>query len=125
MVSKTAGSSDKKAAPPKRRSFLLAKVVAYFFRRPNTPAARLPTPRSPSNGSGDAVCGSWPLLLLWFWLLALWSALCVVLCELWSVVDVVEDVLGATLLWPAFESGGFVVVLGVEVAEPLVVGVVC
>jgi len=48
--------------------------------------------------------------------------LCVVLCELWSVVEV-EVVLGATLLCPALESGGFVVVLGVVVAEPLVPGV--
>jgi hypothetical protein len=45
-------------------------------------------------------------------LAAFGSVLCDVPCELWSVV--VVEVLGVALLCPA---GGFVAVLGVEVAE--------
>ena len=35
----------------------------YFFRRVTKPAARDPKPRSPSKGSGEAVCGRLPAAL--------------------------------------------------------------
>jgi hypothetical protein len=44
--------------------------VGYFFLRPRKPAAKDPNPSKPSNGSGEAVWGS-------FWLasaLVFWSA---------------------------------------------------
>ena len=52
------------------RAFLL-RVKAYFLRRENMPVKKEPIPKSPSKGSGDAVCGSLPLLLP---AAAVWSA---------------------------------------------------
>jgi hypothetical protein len=44
----------------------------YFFLRPKKPAAKEPNPSKPSNGSGEAVWGSfWPASAFAF---ALWSA---------------------------------------------------
>jgi hypothetical protein len=70
------------------------------------PPAKEPMPSNPSNGSGDADCGSWfcavcvlsaLLLVAAFWsvALALWS----VAFALWSVAE-----LEAAELWPAFWS---------------------
>jgi hypothetical protein len=48
---------------------------SYFFLRLIKPAAIEPNPSRPSNGSGDAVCGSfWPAFALWSAAVAFWSA---------------------------------------------------
>ena len=40
----------------------------YFFLRPRKPAAKEPNPNKPSNGSGEAVWGSfWPASAFAFW----------------------------------------------------------
>jgi len=40
--------------------------VGYFFLRPKKPAAKEPNPNKPSNGSGEAVWGSfWPASAFW------------------------------------------------------------
>jgi len=40
--------------------------VGYFFLRPRMPAAKEPNPSKPSNGSGEAVWGSfWPAFAFW------------------------------------------------------------
>ena len=67
------------------RAFLLAfllRVKAYFLRRENMPVKKEPIPKSPSKGSGDAVCGSLPLLLP---AAAFWSAAELVPAALWSL----------------------------------------
>ena len=84
--------------------------VSYFFLRPKKPAAKEPNPSKPSNGSGEAVWGSfWPEFALAFWSaaevlsaaveflsveVALWSAAVVLLegVALWSVVVLVDGV---------------------------------
>lgn len=46
----------------------------YFLRRLNKPTPSEPSPRSPSRGSGEAVCGSFPLFCadaFWFWSISL------------------------------------------------------
>jgi hypothetical protein len=50
--------------------------VGYFFLRPKKPAAKEPNPSKPSNGSGEAVWGSfWPASAFAFWSAAgAWSA---------------------------------------------------
>lgn len=45
--------------------------VGYFFLRPKKPAAKEPNPSKPSNGSGEAVWGSFCPAF------AFWSAACV------------------------------------------------
>ena len=78
--------------------------VGYFFLRPKKPAAQEPNPNKPSNGSGEAVWGSfWPEFAFALWSaaealsaaveflsveVALWSAAVVLLegVALWSLV---------------------------------------
>jgi hypothetical protein len=105
----------------------------YFFLRPKKPAAKEPNPSKPSNGSGEAVWGSfWPEFAFAFWSaaealsaaveflsveVALWSAAVVLLVEgvveleaaaFWSVllgvVVLVEGLWAAVELAAAFWS---------------------
>ena len=67
--------------------------VGYFFLRPKRPAAKEPNPSRPSNGSGEAVWGSfWPALAF-----ALWSAEA-------ALSEAVEFVSVEVAFWPALEA---------------------
>jgi hypothetical protein len=95
----------------------------YFFLRPKKPAAKEPNPSKPSNGSGEAVWGSfWPASALFafaFWSAAgVWSALVEFLSAevaFWSAAVLLE---GAAL-WSApvvLLAGGFCAVVLLEAA---------
>jgi hypothetical protein len=95
----------------------------YFFLRPKKPAAKEPNPSKPSNGSGEAVWGSfWPASALFafaFWSAAgVWSALVEFLSAevaFWSAAALLE---GAAL-WSApvvLLAGGFCAVVLLEAA---------
>src|SRR6185312_3704803 len=70
--------------------FSLAGGQSYFLRRLRRPAPRDPRPRSPSRGSGEAVCGSlplacpegafWSISLMWRTWFPFWSEVVAEVC---------------------------------------------
>lgn len=87
--------------------------VGYFFLRPKKPAAKEPNPSKPSNGSGEAVWGSfWPasaLLAFAFWSAAgAWSAA----VEFLSVEVALWSAAAALLAGAAFWSVPVVLLAG-------------
>jgi hypothetical protein len=82
--------------------------VGYFFLRPKKPAAKEPNPSKPSNGSGEAVWGSfWPASAFWS-AAGAWSAAVALL----SVEGAVWSAAAALLAGAAFGSVPVVVLAG-------------
>jgi hypothetical protein len=82
--------------------------VGYFFLRPRKPAAKEPNPNRPSNGSGEAVWGSfWPASAVWSATGALSAAVAFLSVEVafWSAA-------AALLAGAAFWSAPVVLVAG-------------
>jgi len=98
-----------------------------YLRRLKRPVRSDPRPSNPSRGRGEAVCGRLPA----FWpAAAFWSALCelgaLAADELLGAACSVADELGAVALLPAAAPAalGSVVLLGVELVEDELLGVV-
>jgi hypothetical protein len=93
--------------------------VGYFFLRPKKPAAKEPNPSKPSNGSGEAVCGSFcPAFAFWSaaWVLSAAVEFLSAEVEFWSAAVALLEGVAFWSVPVVLLAGGFCAVVVLEAA---------